>query len=217
MFCYRSPVETLRALLPLAWQRSPRSMLIRMPVWCLCAAATIAFVISSVLSCASERSSVRFWSALCAVLATTAVQKLSVSQLVVLLSYRKHSICANVVDSLLRYVGVSVVGWSNANMASNWSDSALVMVAAWSGQSSVVPAFLVGATAVNHLVLLAFCFINGGHRFETTRYPVLMAAIHARMLPAALALAVCATSAKAWPSGKRSVSRSLAWNTHIHS
>lgn len=101
-------------------------------------------------------------------------------------------------------------------MASNWTDSALAMVAAWTGQSDVVPAFLVGAIAINHLLLLGVCFINGGHHTSKTRYPFLMASIHARMLPAALALLACAASANARSEGKHSQFTLLAVDAHVH-
>jgi Ca2+/H+ antiporter len=74
----------------------------------------------------------------------------------------------------------------------------------------------VGAVAINHLVLLGVCFINGGHHTSKTRYPFLMALIHARMLPAALALLVCAASTNAQTEGKYSQFTLLAVDTHLH-
>jgi hypothetical protein len=44
-----------------------------------------------------------------------------------------------------------------------------------------------------------------------------MASIHARMLPAALALLVCAASANARSEGKHSQFTLLAVDTHVHS
>lgn len=102
MFCCRSPFGSLRTILPLAWQKPSRGVPTHMLFWCLCLAAFVAFMLSCVLSSAAAHSSVRFWSALCAVLATTAVQKLTVLQLVVILFHRKHSICAMAVEFLLR-------------------------------------------------------------------------------------------------------------------
>ncbi|EMD86758.1 hypothetical protein COCC4DRAFT_62957 [Bipolaris maydis ATCC 48331] len=153
--------------------------------WCLCFVAFVAFMLSCVVSASAARLSIRFWSAICAVLATTAVQKLSLLQLVLILLQRKHSICANVVEFLLG--------------ASDWAHSVLALVAAWTGQSKIVPASLVGAIAVNHLVLIGVCFVNGVQNNNETRYPFMMAAIHARLLPAVLATLVCAGSANAWP------------------
>jgi len=76
------------------------------------------------------------------------------------------------------------------------------MVAAWNGESKLVTAFLVGTVGINLLFLLGICFINGGHHTSKTRYPLLMASIHARMLPPALAVLVCAASTNVQSGGK---------------
>ncbi|RYN53072.1 hypothetical protein AA0117_g13349, partial [Alternaria alternata] len=120
----------------------------------------------------SAGSAVRFVSALCAVFATTAVQKFVVLELVVILLKRKRETSAVVLETVL----------------SNWTESALAVVAAWTGQNVLGPTFLVGATTINQLVLLGACFIHGGHHSGATSYPKLMASIHARALPAGLAL-----------------------------
>ncbi|KAL6150076.1 hypothetical protein ACJQWK_02646 [Exserohilum turcicum] len=151
--------------------------------WCVYLVAFITFMLSCVLSALAARSSVRFWSALCAVLATTAVQKLSVLQLVAILFYRKRSICATVVEFFL----------------SNWTDIVLAVAAAWIGQSKITPAFFVGTIAINHILLMGVCFMNGGHHANKITYSSMMASIHARLLPAALALIVCAAVANVWP------------------
>jgi hypothetical protein len=76
--------------------------------------------------------------------------------------------------------------------ASNWTESALAVVAAWKGRGTIVPAFLVSAVAINHFLLLGVCFIHGGYRSTEFKYPVLMTHIHARILPAGLALSTYA-------------------------
>jgi Ca2+/H+ antiporter len=56
------------------------------------------------------------------------------------------------------------------------------------GQPSIVQSFLVGSVAINHLLLLGICFIHGGHHDRESTYPMLIAPISARMLPAGFAL-----------------------------
>jgi hypothetical protein len=70
--------------------------------WCFCVTAAIAFVISSALSMLSASSTVRIVFALSAITTTTAVQKFIVLELVVILLRRKRSICAIVLEAILR-------------------------------------------------------------------------------------------------------------------
>lgn len=109
-----------------------------------------------------------------------------------------------------------MVGYGHVYTASNWTDSVLAIVAAWTGQSKVIPASLVGGIAINHLLLLGVCFIHGGYHMSETKYLSMMASIHARLLPAAVAILVCATSANAWSGGKHSQYISFTVGAHVH-
>ncbi|KAK7178442.1 hypothetical protein PSPO01_15515, partial [Paraphaeosphaeria sporulosa] len=95
------------------------------------------------------------------------VQKFTVLELVVILLGRERASCAIILEALL----------------SNWTEASLAIVAASKGQSDLVQAFLVGAIAINHLLLLGICFIQGGHHGRRTSYSMLMASLHIRMLP----------------------------------
>jgi hypothetical protein len=70
--------------------------------WCLCLIATAVFITSFVLSITSSSPTVQFVFALFAILATTALQKFTVLEFVVVLLYRKRSYCAIVVDTVVR-------------------------------------------------------------------------------------------------------------------
>lgn len=97
---------------------------------------------------------------------------------------------------------LSGIGRRDFHTASNWTESALAVVAAWKGRGTIVPAFLVGAVAINHLLLLGVCFIHGGHRSSEIKYLVLMTPIHTRILPAGLALLTCVAFSNARSGGK---------------
>ncbi|KAF9728535.1 sodium calcium [Paraphaeosphaeria minitans] len=135
--------------------------------WCLCFIAVVSFIASSALFITSATSTTRFLFALLALLTTAAVQKFTVLELVVILLARKRASCAIIFEALL----------------SNWTEASLAIAAASKGQSDLVRAFLVGAIAINHLLLLGICFIQGGHHGRRTSYPMLMASLHIRMLP----------------------------------
>jgi hypothetical protein len=94
------------------------------------------------------------------------------------------------------------IGRRDFHTASNWTESALAVIAAWKGRGTIVPAFLVGAVAMNHLLLLGVCFIHGGHYSSEIKYPVLMTPIHTRTLPAGLALSTYAAFSTARSGGK---------------
>jgi hypothetical protein len=63
----------------------------------------------------------------------------------------------------------------------------------------------VGAITVNQLVLLGACFIQGGHHSRAIRYPMIMALIHARALPAGLVLSAYAVVSNAGSEGKECI------------
>jgi hypothetical protein len=146
-------------------------------LWCLCLLASLSFLISSLLSVFSAGLAFRFTSALCATLATTALQKFVVLELKVILLDRNRPACAVALEMVL----------------SNWTESALSAVAACMNHKAIVPAFLVGGTAFNCLLVLGACFVHGGHHSSKIQYPFLMTVVHARTLPAGLAL--CAYTA----------------------
>lgn len=95
---------------------------------------------------------------------------------------------------------------NDVHVASNWTESALAVVVAWTNQTALGPAFFVGAITVNQLAFFGTCFIQGGHHSGSTRYPTLMALIHARALPAGLALSACALISNAGSEGKECTS-----------
>ena len=70
--------------------------------WFLCLVAFVSFATSSMLYWMSARSAVRFVTALCAVLVTTAVQKFVVLELVVILLRRKRETSSVVLETTLR-------------------------------------------------------------------------------------------------------------------
>ncbi|KAF9730146.1 Vacuolar calcium ion transporter 2, partial [Paraphaeosphaeria minitans] len=98
--------------------------------------------------------------------------RFTVLELVVILLDRKRASCAIVFEALL----------------SNWIEASLAIAAASKGQSDFVRAFLVGAVAINHLLLLGSCFIQGGHHGRRASYPMLIASFHIRMLPVYIVL-----------------------------
>ncbi|KAL5378637.1 hypothetical protein PMIN02_011177 [Paraphaeosphaeria minitans] len=163
LFGYRMLMRPISTFL-----RSLRHAPAQLPsFWCLCFIAVVSFIASSALFITSATSTTRFLFALLALLTTAAVQKFTVLELVVILLARKRASCAIIFEALL----------------SNWTEASLAIAAASKGQSDLVRAFLVGAIAINHLLLLGICFIQGGHHGRRTSYPMLMASLHIRMLP----------------------------------
>jgi hypothetical protein len=70
--------------------------------WCLCITATALFITSFVLSITLAKTNVQTIFALLAMLTTTAVQKLSVLEFVIILLHRRRSYCTIVLDAVLR-------------------------------------------------------------------------------------------------------------------
>ncbi|KAF1952097.1 hypothetical protein CC80DRAFT_552849 [Byssothecium circinans] len=135
--------------------------------WVLCFSAIVAFLTSFVLSCAFAGSTVRLIFALLAVMTSSAVQKLVVFELVVILLHRERSNCAIVLEALL----------------SNWAEASIAVVAVLKSRDEMLRPFVVGTIAINYLLLLGIYFIHGGHYDRDTAYSMLMVSINVRMLP----------------------------------
>lgn len=70
--------------------------------WCLCLITVVAFVTSFALSIASANATAQLFFALLAILTTTAMQKFTVLELVVILLYRQRPGYAMILEALLR-------------------------------------------------------------------------------------------------------------------
>lgn len=141
---------------------------------CLCFTAIVVSIVSFVLSTTSSRSTAQLLFALIATSATTAVHKFTVLEFSIILLHRRRSHCAIVLDAIF----------------SNWTEAALAIAAVLRGQTILTKAFLVGSVSINSLLLLGISFIHGGHRNCRNAYEMLMAPIHARMLPVGSALLI---------------------------